>query len=46
MKPERDEKGRKMRRILLTLAKLLAVIAAAFLLCGSAGLKAPGSTAI
>ena len=41
MKPERDEKGRKMRRILLTLAKLLAVIAAAFLLCGSA--RAEGS---
>ena len=30
-----------MRRILLTLAKLLAVIAAAFLLCGSA--RAEGS---
>ena len=41
VKPERDEKGRKMRRILLTLAKLLAVIAAAFLLCGSA--RAEGS---
>lgn len=36
-----------MRRILLTLAKIFAVIAAAFLLCGSArGLKAPGSTVI
>ena len=41
MKPERDEKGRKMRRILLTLAKIFAVIAAAFLLCGSA--RAEGS---
>ena len=41
MKPERDEKGRKMRRILLTLAKFFAVIAAAFLLCGSA--RAEGS---
>lgn len=46
MKPERDEKGRKMRRILLTLAKIFAVIAAAFLLCGAPGAEAPGNTAI